>query len=375
VDATGKLRLLGEQSGFDLAGARDGAPSADCRARDPFVYNALLPGGGALRQLKVLLDNACPNDCAYCAQRAGRDTPRDRFSPEELAKLFDALIRADRVDALFLSSGLGGNAVRTMDRMLAAAELVRRGGFAGFIHLKILPGAELAQVERAAQLAQRLSINLEVPDDARLQALSGRKSLQGDILQRLEWIARVVVGRRALARSHTTQFVVGAAGESDAEILAVAERLYRDLGLGRAYYSAFAPVPGTPLEHHPPAAPLRQHRLYQADFLMRRYGFSGREIPMDADGRLDLDEDPKTLWARRHPEHFPVDVVRADREELLRVPGLGPLSVSRILAARGSGGIRDLAQLLRITSRARQSAPYLVFGGRRPAGQLPLALR
>jgi predicted DNA-binding helix-hairpin-helix protein len=332
----------------------------------------MLPDGGTLRQLKVLLDNACPNDCRYCAQRAGRKTPRDRFTPEELAGTFDQLRRAGKVDALFLSSGLGGNPVRTMDRMLATVELIRkRYAFQGFVHLKILPGAENAQIERASQLAQRLSINLEAPTGSRLQVLSGSKDPQ-EVLQRMGWIASALRHPGGRVRSHTTQFVVGAAGESDTEILSTAAKLYREYALSRAYYSAFRPVPDTPLEDHPPVSPLRQHRLYQADFLMRRYGFLAGELPFDPDGNLPQDADPKLRWAQRHPERFPLEINRAEREELMRVPGLGAKSVARILAARSKGPIRDATALGALTGAARKAAPYLLFSGRFHGRQLEL---
>ena len=368
-----KLSLLGENAQFDLSCACSADPPRRRGPQDRWIYPAVLPDGKRVHTLKVLLDNSCQNDCAYCAQRAGRDTPRDRFAPEELARLFDQMHRASMVRALFLSSGLGGNTVRTMDRMIATVEIIRRRyAFRGFVHLKILPGAEFAQVERASQIAQRISINLEAPGEKRLAALSGSKNFQSDILERMWWIAKLVRERRFLAKGHTTQFVVGASKESDREIARAAARLYRDYHLTRAYYSKFNPVAQTPLECHPPAPFMREHRLYQVDFLLRKYDFLFEDIPFEDDGNLSLQMDPKTAWACRNPERFPVEVNRADREELLRVPGLGPLTVQRILETRAQQKIRSLSDLKKLNPRAGAAAEYLLFCGKKVARQVSL---
>ncbi|HOX42705.1 MAG TPA: radical SAM protein [Myxococcota bacterium] len=368
-----KLELLTGQADVEAEGEAQAADRGS--AQGGFIYRAVHPSGRPVAMLKTLLDNACTGDCGYCAQRAGRDTCRTRFAPEELARLFAELVRAGRAEALFLSSGLGSDPIRTMDRMLAAVELVRtRHAFQGFVHLKILPGVERSQVVRAAALADRLSINLEAPTPARLRALSGGKQLSADILTRVGWIADEVRARRGRARGHTTQLVVGPAGETDAELLGAAARMYRRHGASRVYYSAFRPVPGTPLEDRPAAPARRQLRLYQADFLLRRYGFEEDDMALDPAGNLPLDEDPKTAWARRHPERFPLEVNRADREELLQVPGLGPLAVERILAARRASPIRSLEDLRRLSLRAERAAPFLLFEGRPAMRQLRLAL-
>jgi predicted DNA-binding helix-hairpin-helix protein len=368
-----KLSLLGDNAQFDLSCACSADPPRRRGPEDRWIYPAMLPNGKRVHTLKVLLDNSCHNDCAYCAQRAGRDTRRDRFAPEELARLFDQMHRAGLVRALFLSSGLGGNPVRTMDRMIAAVEIVRRRyAFRGFVHLKILPGVQYAQVERASQIAQRISINLEAPGEKRLAALSGSKNFRSDILTRMWWIAKLVREKRFLAKGHTTQFVVGASGESDREIAQAASRLYSDYHLTRAYYSKFNPVARTPLENHPPAPFLREHRLYQMDFLLRKYDFPFEDIPFESDGNLSLQVDPKTAWARQHPERFPVEVNRADREELLRIPGLGPLTVKRILEARAQQKIRSLSDLKKLNPRAGAAADYLLFCGKKVARQVSL---
>ncbi|NMB76693.1 MAG: putative DNA modification/repair radical SAM protein [Myxococcales bacterium] len=374
MDTDRKLEILGESASQDVAGATD---RPECRRKDigEFIYPAQLSGGRVLRQLKVLLDNACPFSCAYCAQRAGRDTPRTRFTPEELSRLFASLVERGAVDGLFLSSGIGRSPVATMDRMLATVEIIRRRyDFQGFVHLKILPGAEPAQIERAAELADRLSINLEAPSAAYLSRLSAQKDLPGDILRRMSWISTAVRARRARARSHTTQFVIGAGEESDREVLGAAWRLYRQYSLGRAYYSAFRPIPGTPLEDRPRAPLLRQHRLYQADFLLRHYGFSPHELVVEDSGNLAAGGDPKLLWACAHPELFPVEVNRAPRELLLRVPGFGERTVRRIIEARKIQPIRDLAELARLAPLAQKAAPFLLIRGKAARAQLDLGL-
>lgn len=368
-----KLELLGEQARYDLSCACGLDPARRRAETGRWIYPTAMPDGSRKRTLKVLLDNACHNDCGYCAQRAGRDTRRTRLTPEELARLFDQLVRARKVEALFLSSGLGGNAVRTMDRMIAAVELIRsRCAWRGFIHLKILPGAQHAQVERAARLAQRISINLEAPGARRLAMLSKEKDFQTGILERMWWIKNLVSDRRTLAKGHTTQFVVGASGETDAEIVKASARLYDDYRISRVYYSKFQPVAHTPLEHLPPVSFMREHRLYQVDFLLRKYGFDRDEIPFEEDGNLSLDDDPKTGWARRHPEVFPLEVNKAGRENLLRVPGLGPVTVDRILAARSQGTIRWLDDLDKLGVVSRRAAAYLLFDGHAGTRQLSL---
>ncbi len=368
-----KLSLLGDNARFDLSCACSADPPRRRGANGSWIYPAVLPDGRRVHTLKVLLDNACHNDCAYCAQRAGRDTRRDRFRPEELARLFDQMNRAGLVKALFLSSGLGGNAVRAMDRMIETVEIVRRRyAFRGFVHLKILPGAQYAQVERAAHLAQRISINLEAPGEKRLAAISESKNFQSDILKRMWWIAKLVRERKSLAKGHTTQFVVGAGDESDREISRAACRLYQDYRLTRAYYSKFNPVLHTPLENRQPAPFMREHRLYQVDFLLRRYDFPFEDIPFEPDGNLSLQEDPKTAWARLHPERFPLEVNQAEKEELLRVPGLGPVTVQRILETRTRQKIRSPADLKKLNSRAGPAAGYLLFCGKKAPQQVSL---
>jgi len=327
-----------------------------------------MPNGETILLLKVLMSNECRNDCYYCVNRCSHSFPRESFRPEELAALFLELDRRGLARGLFLSSAVVRDADGTMDRMLATAELLRlRHRFNGFIHLKVLPGASYDRVARAAELADRISINLEAPNAERLQAIGPDKDFDEDLARRIGWIGKLVARKDTKARGHTTQFVVGAAGESDAEILKTTDALYKRVGLSRAYFSAFQPLAGSPLADRPAPPLLREHRLYQCDFLFRRYGFKLTEIPLADDGNLSLHADPKLLWAQQHPDRFPVEVNTAGRTTLLRVPGIGPRSARRILRMRRTERFRRLDALRGAGVVTRRAAPYIILDGKRPA--------
>ncbi len=372
MDIERKIDLLGEAARYDVC-RQCGTHTS--RIRDDlgrWIYPAVRPDGKRVAMLKVLQTNVCERDCAYCANRSQRDTQRTAFQPEELAAAFDRMVRRGLCQGLFLSSGVCGDVGRASERMLATVELVRRRyGFRGYVHLKILPGADDAIVEASVRLADRVSVNLEAPNAARLAALSRSKDFRNDLLAPLRRADRV---RRQVnpSVSLTTQFVVGAAGESDREILATTTSLYRDIGLARAYYSAFQPVRDTPLEGHPSTPTWREQRLYQVDFLLRRYGFQFEELCFNPQGNLPRDADPKQVWAWQHPEYFPVEVNRADLATLLRVPGIGPITAQRILKRRRTATLRDLRDLGLGEAGGRRAAPYILLDGRQPTRQLPL---
>jgi predicted DNA-binding helix-hairpin-helix protein len=379
MDIREKLDLLGAAARYDdcsasaldavAAGRGFFAPeppvTADPRVL-PCISHLHTPDGRRKTTLKILQTSACQNNCNYCAFRAGRDVRRAHVSPDELARSFDLMYRAGLVESLFLSSGVMGTN-RTMDEMIATTELIReKYAFRGYIHLKLLPGAEAAHIERAVELADRVSVNLEAPTPAALAALAPLKRM--DAL-----VAPTVIPTFGHVRiGMSTQFVVGPAGESDRELLATAQMLYRELRLARAYYSAFTPVRDTPMEAEAPTDPQREFRLYQADWLLRYYRFSADELPFDLDGQLRTDIDPKAAWAGAHPERFPVEVNAAPLDELLRVPGLGPTSAREIVRARRSGKLRELGDLRRLGARADRAAPYVTLAGRRPPYQPPL---
>lgn len=375
MDTREKVKSLGRSAQYDLCGEACGTEAH--RMRDDlgrWIYPAVMPDGKRMALLKILLTNACENDCLYCANRAGRNFRRLSFSPEELAHAFDQMQRRGLVQGLFLSSAIC-DASRTMDRMIATVELVRKKyAFPGYIHLKLLPGTSPAQVERAMELADRVSVNLEAPSKERLARIAPSKDFGVGLLEPLRCASRLIQGgeRRSVRAGLTTQFVVGAAGESDFELLRVAARLYREFELRRVYFSAFQPVPDTPLESYPPTPLWREHRLYQADFLLRKYGFAFEDLAFGGDGYLPRQTDPKLMWALSHSEFFPIEVNSASREELLRVPGIGPRSASRIVTLRRESKFRSLADLQRMGAGAKRAAPFILLGGRRPPYQLDL---
>ncbi|MEA3338531.1 MAG: radical SAM protein [Chloroflexota bacterium] len=377
MDALAKLKLLGPATCFEPA-EEVGLPQTSAREDDDLsgaIHNARMPGGKRIALLKTLLTSACERDCAYCPFRQGRDFRRATFTPDELARLFMQLHHKGAAEGIFLSSSIAGGGPRTQDRLIAAADLLRRRyDFRGYIHLKIMPGAEREQVAAAMRLADRVSVNLEAPNAERLAQLAPHKLFAEELLQRLRWIEEI---RRELPGrwpSSTTQFVVGAAGESDVELLTTTEFLHRQAGLARAYFSGFAPVSDTPLENRPPSPPLREHRLYQSSFLLRDYGFTVEELPFDTGGNLPLESDPKLAWAQRHLAHTPVEVNTAGRRDLLRVPGIGPKGVERILRERRRGRLRTLTDLRKLRVVARRAAPFILLDGRRPARQLRLGI-
>lgn len=247
-----------------------------------------------------------------------------------------------------------------MERILETVGIIRGRGFRGYVHTKILPGASREHVRRAAQLSTRLSINLEAPSGGRLGELSSQKDFQVDLLRRMMWVSQEV-RRGRVSAGHTTQFVVGAAGESDLEILSACERLYGGMGLARAYFSAFNPISDTPLEDTPGTPKLREYRLYQTDFLFRQYGFRVGDLVLD-DGFLLLHTDPKTAYAREHPDLYPMDVNNADYGELLRIPGVGPKTANTIVNARESKKISSLRELKNIGVQ-RKTMPYVAVDG------------
>ena len=281
------------------------------------IQSAVMPGGKRLPLLKTLLTSACERDCYYCPFRARRNFRRVTFKPEEMARVFVELHQAGTAEGLFLSSGIAGGGVRTQDRLLdTAAILRRRHAYRGYLHLKLMPGVEREQVLQAMRLADRVSINLEAPNTERLRQLAPHKIFFEELLQPLRWaedIRRTLPARQTQRRrwpSLVTQFVVGGAGESDREILTTTAYVTQQLRLQRVYFSAFSPVPDTPMEQHPSENPWREHRLYQAALLLRDYGFALADLPFTTDSRLPLEVDPKLGWAQTHLHAAPVEVHR-----------------------------------------------------------------
>ncbi len=382
MDPLQQLRLLSSDMNLEPDSQREPfcAPVVNGQSWGEIpIMAAQMSGGRPIRLLKTLLSSACERNCYYCPFRAGRNMRRATFKPAEMAKLFIQLHQAGLVEGLFLSSGIVGGGVRTQDQLLDAAEILRKKyGFMGYLHLKIMPGAERDQLERAMHLASRISINLEAPNTDRLERLAPRKEFTRELLQPLIWAQEIRANQsphRTWNRrwpSTTTQFVVGAVDESDLELLATSEFLYRSNRLSRAYFSTFKPVHDTPFEHLPPENEARTRRLYQASFLLRDYGFDLEEMPFDLQGKLPLDADPKLAWAHRHLRHNPVEVNRASREKLLRVPGIGPRGADAIIRQRRTGKLRNPGDLRRAGIQPARAAPYVLLDGRQPASQLSL---
>lgn len=358
---------------------RPGRKSKKQMLEDVGVFHAAMPGGKTIPLLKTLLTSACERNCHYCPFRAGRNYKRVTFKPEEMAHTFMDMHRAGLVEGLFLSSGIIRGGQATQDKLLDTVSILReKHKFPGYIHLKVMPGAEREQVRQAMTLVDRISTNLEAPNPSRLKALAPLKHFDEELLQPLVWVEEIRrsepghLGWNGRWPSTTTQFVVGALEESDLELLATSEYLFQHLRLGRTYYSAFHPVPDTPLENRPAEDPLRQHRLYQASFLFRDYGFDLEDMPFDQQGNLPRAADPKLVWAEQHLAESPVELNRAQKRDLLRVPGLGPIGAERIINARRQGTLGDVYHLRQLGLRTRSMEPFILLDGRRPSYQLKL---
>ena len=376
-DTYQKLSLLGDATRFEPAGSQPltESPASSLRVPKalPCISEVATPTGKK-PVLKAMMTTACERNCNYCPFRAGRhQTQRITFTPDEMAGSYMKLANANIAEGLFLSSGIIKGSVTTQDKIIDTAEILRRKyHYRGYLHLKIMPGAEYDQIRRSMQLADRVSVNLEGPTPDRLAALAPKKDYWQELFTRLQWISQLR-RREALRASAITQFVVGAVGDTDLELLQVTEHLYQRMGLRRAYYSAFHPVSHTPFDNLAPTLPQREFRLYQASFLLRDYGWQFEELPFQADANLPLDNDPKQHWANANLVQAPVEVNTATRDQLLRVPGIGPVAADAILKARGQARLQDLAHLRTLGVRdVARTAPYVLLNGKRPAQQLSL---
>jgi len=378
-DTITKLAQMGDATSYEPAGDQ---PQAE-RKRAPYQSRSLAEcithvatPKGSTPVLKAMITTACERNCFYCPFRAGRSrTQRVTFSPDELARGFDTLQRAGQVDGMFLSSGIIRGSVTTQDKIIDTAEIVRkRYHYRGYLHLKVMPGIEYEQLYRLMQLADRVSVNLEGPTEERLSALAPKKEFMRELLGMLQMAETIRRQHPYQKLANTvTQFVVGAVGDTDQELLALSARLYREMGLTRAYYSGFSPVQQTPFEHLTPTDPLREHRLYQASFLLRDYGWNVADLPFMTDGNMSLTLDPKRAWAEKHLLAAPVEIMTATRAQLLRVPGIGPKAAETILKARRLGRLSDLAHLRQLHIHApEQAAPYILLSGKRPEVQMRL---
>ena len=371
---------------MSLAAAdREGLPprlrhADDVGALRPLNIRTLQIGPGTRTSLlRILMTNACTFNCHYCPMRRDRNMPRTLLKPEELVRIFLDARRRGWVQGLFITTGIPGRPVHVMDDLIRALELLRhRHRFGGYIHVKLVPGAEAAQIERITALASRVSLNFEAPCGASLARIAPDKSFDTTLGDFEQVRAQVVREREARAAGRppdpllpggasgmTMQFVVGASPDTDRGILSTVTRLRAGGGVHHAHFSAFRPISDTPMEHTPATPALREHRLYQAEYLLRGYGFEPAEVVYGPEGNLPLNLDPKSAWALSHPERFPVEVTSAAPEELLRVPGIGPVAARRIVEQRVSARFRGLADLGRLGVVVNRAGGFLTLRGRR----------
>jgi putative DNA modification/repair radical SAM protein len=397
MDVQRKLEILADAAKYDASCASSGTEKRDSRDGKGIgstdagmgICHSYAPDGRCISLLKILLTNACHYDCLYCVNRASSNVPRARFTTDEVVKLTLEFYRRNYIEGLFLSSGIIRSANYTMDQVVSVARKLReQHHFRGYIHLKTIPEADDELIEAAGKYADRLSINIEVPEETSLARLAPEKDVRairrtmGRLRLKLDeaqdnskLTPKGNIAPRFAPAGQSTQMIVGADAASDQTILDASANLYGSYKLKRVYYSAFSPIPDA--SHALPllAPPLvREHRLYQADWLMRFYGFDVGEIVEQAEGMLALDIDPKLAWALRHRDRFPLDVASASREELLRVPGFGRKAVDRIVATRRVTSIR-VADLARLHIPRNKALPFIVLSDHRPSPRLLDAAR
>lgn len=372
-----KLAILADAAKYDASCASSGAPKRTAGkgglgSTSNGICHAYTPDGRCISLLKILLTNYCLFDCAYCINRRSSNVARARFSVDEVVALTLAFYKRNYIEGLFLSSGVARSPDRTMEEMMLVAKKLRQEhGFAGYIHLKTIPEANPWLIEQAGLFADRLSINLELPDQASLQKLAPEKNgrnITDAMGQMRSRIREAKEERRRFAPAgQSTQLIVGADASTDNSILETSNGLYHHYRLRRVYYSAFSPIP-EPSRILPTKAPplQRENRLYQADWLLRFYGFSVSEIAQGMkENMLDLELDPKVAWALQNRHLFPLDVNKASREMLLRVPGLGVRVVDRLISARRHVTLRA-ADLARLSPAIKRAWPFLVTPDHRP---------
>jgi len=359
MDLYQKISILGSSAQYDTCGPKDFGTTT----KIPGVYHAKVGGNNICRLFKVLQTNFCRNNCHYCAFRRDRSCRRITASPEEMACAFNSAHSRRLVDGLFLSSGILNNPETTMTRLLDTAHILRgKYRYKGYLHLKIMPGASASSLRESMKLANRISLNIESPTESDLNYLSPSKDLKKGFFYTLSLIKQELNKLRFAGKktpSLTTQFVVGAGKEKDSDIIRTTHSLYKNFGLKRVFYSAFRPVPNTPLAQKPAASLTREHRLYQADFLMRFYRFSPWDIPLDSNGFLLETNDPKMLWAQQHPQFFPININKADYWNLLKIPGIGPTSAKKIIKIRSKTKIKSLSQLQNNRFQIKKLTPFI----------------
>jgi len=381
ADLEQKLELLMSLAVDD----REGLPprlqhTNEVGALRPLNIRQLRPGPGRrVSLLRILMTNACSYNCHYCPMRRDRPMPRTLLKPEELVRIFMGAHQRGWCQGLFITTGIPGRPVKVMDDLIQVLELLReRHKFAGYIHVKLVAGSETSQIDRLTALASRVSLNFEAPCGESLAQIAPDKSFS-TTLHDFERVRSLVVRERAEqaygrprdplhpggASGMTMQFVVGATSDTDRSLLDTVTRLKAPGGVHHPQFSAFRPISNTPMEEVAATPALREHRLYQAAHLLGSYGFTPDEVVYQPNGNLPLSLDPKSAWALAHPELFPVEVQTASPEELVRVPGIGPVAARRLAAERSSVSIRGLADLRKLGVLTTRAGGFLTLRGRR----------
>jgi putative DNA modification/repair radical SAM protein len=381
MDLKAKLEILADAAKYDASCASSGADKRNSiggkgvgSTEGMGICHSYTPDGRCVSLLKILLTNSCIYDCLYCINRSSSNVRRARFSVDEVVRLTLNFYKRNYIEGLFLSSGIIKSPDYTMEELVAVVRALRREhDFRGYIHLKTIPNADPELLAEAGRLADRISINIELPQAESLDRLAPRKDMReirramGRLRSRIDEAKADRKAPRFAPAGQSTQMIVGADSADDGAVLATSVNLYSAYGLRRVYYSAFSPIPDSSAFLPLKAAPLRrENRLYQADWLLRFYGFDLGEIVAGGEnGMLALDIDPKLAWALKHRERFPLDVNRASREELLRVPGFGVRTVDRILSSRRVRSLR-LDDLARLKAPLHKVRPFVVLPDHRP---------
>ncbi|MFC1732476.1 radical SAM protein [candidate division KSB1 bacterium] len=366
MDVIQKIKILGAGAKYDNCGCSVPKTKEDNKVKDALqyaIYEASSEGGMKTKLFKTLMSNACSFDCKYCLNSTSCEKKGKKaiFEPEELAKTFMYLLRKQYVSGLFLSSAITSQPDIMAEKMVEAVSIIRyRYKFRGYIHMKVLPGESYDLVKRSAKLATRLSINIEAPNKSRVSELSSTKEYSTDILRRQTWIKKMKP-----SAGQTTQIVLGAAGETDLEVLKMVDWEYKNMDLNRFYFSAFSPLKGTPLENKKPVEGLREFRLYNIDFLFRKYGYKLGEVKEILNDDMLPREDPKVLMARNYFDGH-VDVNELGFKELLRIPGIGPKSANNIVKMGNSGKkINNKRQLKECGVVLKRALPFVEIGGQK----------
>ncbi len=369
MDVVDKIDILSRDAQYDLSCACGTKNADEHRTRNnegSWLYPVTVANGGSGIMLKTLISNICTSDCRYCPLREESDTRRTSLSPDEIANFFINVISHTPLIGIFLSSGIIRSADYTMDRLIATAQILRyKYHYKGYIHTKIIPGASEEAIYQAMKLSSAVSLNIETPGVNHFTKLTNKKNYISDVIEPLKYISHLTQKGAPFEKLHTTsQFIVGASDESDKEILSYSYKMYDSLHVDRLYFSAYQgglgdeSIPGEVRAKEEKERPFvlssdntdhsilnREHRLYQADYLFRDYQFTYEDLIFDEQGNLDASKDPKEMWAMNHEEFFPVSLRSGSKEQLLRVPGIGPGMAKRILDQRKNSPLSDILQL------------------------------